>query len=94
MFQIVVLAHFGQEYVYQHVGIVHGYPLGIAQAVYGKRLGVGTLACEFLDRFNDGGYLAGRVTLADDEIVADGVVYLGKVGDYDFFFLFYLGYLQ
>lgn len=85
MFQVVEVPCFGQEDVHQYVGIVHGYPFGVAQAVHGKGACIGSLACEVAHRFDDGGHLAGRVALADDEVVAYCIVNLTEVGDDDFF---------
>ena len=59
MLQVVEFSGFGQEYMYQYVGIVHGYPFGVAQSVYSKGACVGSLACEFSDRFYDGCHLTG-----------------------------------
>ena len=78
--------------MHQYVRVVHSYPFGIAQPVYGKGLGIGTLACEVPDGFYNGCHLAGRVSLADDEIIAYCIVDFVRFCDDDFF-LFYLEYL-
>ena len=76
--------------MHQHVGIVHRHPLGVVQPVHGKGLAVGFLAGVLLHRVHDGLHLAGRASLADDEVVADGVFYVGEVGNHDVLAFFLL----
>lgn len=74
--------------MHQHVAVVHGHPLCVAQSVYGD----GFVACFpvhiLLDGVYDGGYLAGRISLADDEIIADGVINGAQVCYYNAFTFF------
>ena len=45
---------------------------------------------EILYRFHNGCDLAGRVSLADDEITANGIVYFSQIGNDDLFSFFIL----
>ena len=84
MLQVVVGTRFGQEYMNQHFAVVHGYPFGISQAVYGKGSGVGPQTSLVAHALHDGRHLTGRVPLADDEVLADGIADFREVGYNDF----------
>ena len=81
--QIIILPHIRQEYMHQHIGIVHRYPLGVFQTNHMGRLFLQTLASHITDALSDGFHLWGWVPLADDEILADGAFYLSQVSDDD-----------
>lgn len=93
MLQIIEFTHFRQKDMNQYIGIIHGYPFGIAQSIYRKRFAVCSFTGEVSYGIYDGAYLTWRISLTDDEIVTNRIAYLGKVCYDDFLFLFYLEYL-
>ena len=96
MFQVIECAWGRQEDVYHDVGIVECHPLAVLQSADVERLFMGRLSDGFLDGFGDGLYLTGGVSLANHEIITDGIFDIGEVGNDDafsFFFLNTFGYV-
>ena len=76
--------------MYQYIAIIHCYPLGVLDSVDGGWFFAGSLVGKVPYRIGNDRNLAWGVPLADDEIVADGIFYLGQIGNYDIMAFFFL----
>ena len=83
MFEIIILAHVGQEDVYHGVGVVHSHPLGILQAHHFNRFLSSKHSHHVGDRVSNGLDLCRRLSCTDDEIAADGTFDITQVGNDD-----------
>ena len=90
MLNVIELAHVGQEYVYQNVTVVHGYPLRVAKAVDEVGLLLAVDSHCILNGIGDCAYLVGRVSLANHKVVTYAVAELEHIYYNNLFTLFVL----